>query len=58
MLKLPINLNSRFLRKLLLINLVERSCILILLLNIVTLLKLFSRYFNPIDIKNKNYKEV
>ena len=53
-LKLLASLNSKSLRKLPLINLVERIPTPILPLSIVTLLKLSSGFFNAIDIKRQN----
>lgn len=44
------NLNSKSLRKLLLINIVERSPARILLLSAATLYKASSEFFNIIDI--------
>ena len=52
--KLPASLNSEFLRKLLLIDLVERSPTPILPLNIAALLKLSSGFFDAINIERQN----
>jgi hypothetical protein len=49
-LKSLMSLNSEFLKKLPPINLVERSPVPILLLNVAILYKAFSRFFNTIDI--------
>ena len=45
-----INLSSKSLRKLLLINTIKRILVFILLSNMATLLKWFSKFFNSINI--------
>ena len=57
-LKSLISLNSEFLKKFLLINLIERSPVLILLLNAAVLYKLFSAFYNVINIKKLKLKYI
>ena len=56
-LKLPVSLNSRFLRKSLQIDLVERSPAPILLLSAAALPKQFGESFDVMDIERRSLQE-
>ena len=53
-LKLPMSLNNEFLKKSLLIDMGEKSPVLILLLNAATLPKLFGKFCDVIDTKKQS----